>query len=420
MSQVCSITDITDKGYGVTRLDGEVIFVEGALPGDRVILKDINREQKVTHARVASWDYLSPDRVNPFCPHAWDCDGCPLQALSLEAQARIKSNHIQNAFERISGLPLDKVDFVEADEIKHYRNKITLKVVDFQLGYYSRRTNCHIPIETCPIASSEIDASIPLLNTLLKEIKPQTLTQIVLRSGQKGVMLIMEAESLDKALLGFGKASWKSHAFISIYAITGKGRKRRAEFLYGDVYLEDQIGDLVFQISPDAFFQVNRFQTIKLYETALSLLPQKHYPVVLDLYCGIGTITLYAASLADQITGVEINSNAIKDAKRNAGLNDIAHARFKCLKSEEATALLKSKPDLLIVDPPRNGLEKTLIEAICNYQIQTILYISCNPATLARDVKRFVDRDYRVKDPIGVDMFVHSLHVETVTLLERK
>ena len=394
----------------------------------------------------------SPDRVEPKCPYYRQCGGCQIQALSYEKQLEFKERKVRNNLERIGGfseIPMEPI--VGMEEPYHYRNKAqfpvgTDKDGHIVTGFYAGRTHTIIPNRDCalgvPVNREILDLVIDFMEKYHvsaydektgKGLVRHVLIRCGFTSQEKMVCLIINGKSLphsEKLVEALRKIDGMTS--ISINCNTERTNVilgRKTVVLWGQEYITDQIGEISYEISPVSFYQVNPVQTEKLYGLALEYADLHGEETVWDLYCGIGTISLFLAQKAKQVYGVEIIPQAIENAKRNAVKNGIENAEFFVGKSEEvlpefyekeAAAGRKAHADVIVVDPPRKGCDEKLLETIVKMAPDRVVYVSCDSATLARDLKILCENGYELKRARAVDQFCHTVHTESVCLMERK
>ena len=454
---VVTIEDLTRDGEGIGHAEGYTLFVKDGLPGD-VVRARITRPKKMyAYARVETVLVPSPDRVEARCPHARRCGGCLLQEYDYPAQLRWKENYVRSALERIGGfdgLPVRPV--IGMSNPFRYRNKAQYPVgmsrdsdgqTRLSAGFYAARTHSLIAVDDCVI-TGEVNQSVVREFLAFMEqyhIAPydeKTHTGIVrhllIREGRSSGQILVcpivnagrmpHAEELISCLRKIPGVCSISVNYNTVPGNTIMGRK--TETLYGNGWIEDTIGSLTFRISPRSFFQVNPVQTEKLYGAAVEAAGLTGKETVYDLYCGIGTISLFAAQHAKAVYGVEIVADAVRDAKENAARNGIHNAFFFEGAAEKLVTAGEFEPgvscphaDVVILDPPRKGCAPELIDAVRRMEPERIVYVSCDPATLARDLRRFREGDETVYSPEyvqPVDMFPQTCHVECVCLLSNK
>lgn len=435
-------------GEGIGKIDNFTVFVKGAVKGEKVKAKITKVNKNFAFARVMEIIEKSQDRVDPICPAYKRCGGCQMQHLSYEAQLEFKKQKVVDCIERIGKIKMDSVtvqDTIGMEPPYYYRNKVQLPVGEkdgeIQIGFYAERSHEIININKCYIQFEAANEIIKLVKEWMNKFKIQgydeetgngTLRHIMIRKGFRTEQIMLVLVTVNEAL------PYKKELIESITqnidGITGIiqniNRKKtnvilgeKEITLWGDKEIQDYIGEFKFNISSKSFFQVNPVQTEKLYAAALKYAGLTGNEVVFDAYCGTGTISLFLSQNAKMVYGVEIIPEAIENAKINADQNKVTNAEFIVGKSEEEIPKLIErgvKPEVVVVDPPRKGCEKVLLESIANAGPRTIVYVSCDPATLARDLGILSELGYEVKEVQPVDMFPETGHVETVVGMRRK
>ena len=472
------ITDLGSTGEGIGKIDGYTLFVKDALIGDKVRVKVMKTKKNYGYARMLEIIEPSEYRVESECPVARQCGGCQLQHCSYEKQLSWKEEKVANCLRRIGGVPVyteekyrkyknaeeqqnaentaeSKIPIImepilRMDKPVHYRNKAQFPVGYDKdgnpvAGFYAGRTHSIIPQTDCLI---QHECNKQIVETVLEFMKKYNvtaydekknrgivrhiLTRVGKATGEVMVCLVINAKKLPHSE-EFVEMIKNCGINLEIKSITVNINREntnvilgeKVETLYGQSYIEDYIGDIKYRISPLSFYQVNPEQTKKLYQTALEFADIKEGEVVWDLYCGIGTISLFMAREAAKVCGVEIVPQAIEDAKQNAKLNNITNAEFFVGAAEDVvpTQYEKSggrlRADVVTLDPPRKGCDEKLLDTVVKMAPSRIVYVSCDPGTLARDVKVLTDKGYEVKRVRACDMFGGSFHVETVVLLSQ-
>lgn len=441
------IEDMGKDGEGIGKVEGFTLFIKDAVIGDVVEAKLMKVKKNYGYARLINLVTPSPYRVEPKCPVYRQCGGCQIQALDYQEQLKFKERKVRGNLERIGGfedIPMEPIMGME--EPYHYRNKAqfpigTDKNGEIITGFYAGRTHDIIPNTRCYLG---VDVNEEILNVVLNFMKTYHISaydesigkglvrHVLIRTGftSKEIMvcLVLNGKKLphsEKLVEELVKIEGMTS--ITLNVNTKKTNVILGDeiiLLWGETYIKDNIGDIVYQISPLSFYQVNPLQTRKLYETALEYADLKGEETVWDLYCGIGTISLFLAQKAKQVYGVEIVPQAIEDARRNASLNKIENAEFYVGKAEEVLPELYDKEgiyaDVIVVDPPRKGCDEKCLETIVKMAPKRVVYVSCDSATLARDLKYLCERGYEVRRVRACDMFPMTGHVETVVLLSRK
>ena len=452
------ITDIGVSGEGIGHVDGYTLFIKDAVIGDVVEAKVMKAKKNYGYARLMKVITPSEYRVEPKCAFARRCGGCQIQEMSYNRQLVFKDQKIRGNLERIGGFTKDQIDTVMQPVVgmEHpfgYRNKAqfpfgTDKEGNPITGFYAGRTHDIIANTDCALGVEQNKEILEIILQYMRENKIKSydektgkglIRHALIRYGFKTkeimVCLVVNGKKLPKA----ERLIEKLIQIEGMTSITISPNTRRDnvimgdsyEVLWGQGYITDYIGNVKYQISPLSFYQVNPVQTEKLYGLALEYADLKGDETVWDLYCGIGTISLFLAQKAKQVYGVEIVPQAIDDAKENAKINAIDNAEFFVGKAEEVLPEYYAEyerehngetahADVIVVDPPRKGCDETLLETIVKMQPEKVVYVSCDSATLARDLKYLCANGYEIKMCRGVDQFPQSVHVETVVLLSHK
>ena len=452
------ITDIGVSGEGIGHVDGYTLFIKDAVIGDVVEAKVMKAKKNYGYARLMKVITPSEYRVEPKCAFARRCGGCQIQEMSYDRQLVFKDQKIRGNLERIGGFTKDQIDTVMQPVVgmEHpfgYRNKAqfpfgTDKEGNPITGFYAGRTHDIIANTDCALGVEQNKEILEIILQYMRENKIKSydektgkglIRHALIRYGFKTkeimVCLVVNGKKLPKA----ERLIEKLIQIEGMTSITISPNTRRDnvimgdsyEILWGQGYITDYIGNVKYQISPLSFYQVNPVQTEKLYGLALEYADLKGDETVWDLYCGIGTISLFLAQKAKQVYGVEIVPQAIDDAKENAKINAIDNAEFFVGKAEEVLPEYYAEyerehngetahADVIVVDPPRKGCDETLLETIVKMQPEKVVYVSCDSATLARDLKYLCANGYEIKMCRGVDQFPQSVHVETVVLLSQQ
>lgn len=441
------ITDLGSTGEGIGRVDGFTLFVKDALIGDVIEAKVIKVKKSYGYGRLMAVVTPSLYRTEPRCFQARACGGCQIQPLAYEQQLKYKENKVRGLLERVGKVQEYVMEpIIGMEDPWNYRNKAQFPVGrtkdgEVVTGFYAGRTHSIVPVEKCCIQHPENEKLMDIVRQWMndhqisvynEETHKGLVRHIFIRigkyTGEIMVCLVINGKNIPAAedlIQRLIQVPGMASICLNInQAKTNVILGNQMEYLWGAKYIRDFIGDVQYQISPLSFFQVNPVQTQKLYQTALEYGDIKKDEVVWDLYCGIGTISLFLAKHAKQVCGVEIVPQAIDDARENARLNGIENASFFVGKAEEVLPQQYEEKgisaDVIVVDPPRKGCDEKLLECMVRMHPERIVYVSCDPATLARDLKFLEEHGYKVKKVRCVDMFPHSVHVETVCLLERK
>ena len=441
------IEDCGIDGEGIGKADGFTVFVKDAVIGDTVTAKIIKAKKNYGYGRLMEVLKPSPYRVEPKCEFARQCGGCQLQALSYDQQLVFKTNKVKGHLERIGGftdIPMEPI--IGMDELFHYRNKAQFPVGrnkegKIVTGFYAGRTHNIIENRDCALGVAENKEVLDRVIAHMEKygIEPYNeatgkglVRHVLIRYGYftKEVMvcLILNGNKLPKEEQ-LVKSLCEIPGMTSITINVNKKRSNvilgeEIRLLWGQEYITDRIGDISYQISPLSFYQVNPMQTQKLYAKALEYADLHGEETVWDLYCGIGTISLFLAQKAKFVRGVEIVPAAIENAKENAKLNGLENTEFFVGKAEEVLPREYKKngvyADVIVVDPPRKGCDETLLETMIEMNPERIVYVSCDSATLARDLKYLCERGYELRKVCPVDQFGMTVHVETVVLLSQQ
>lgn len=466
-NQIVTITieDIGTEGEGIGRYDGYTLFVKGAVVGDRAKVKVLKAKKTYGYAKVEELLTPSKNRVTPKCPMAGKCGGCQLQQMSYESQLDYKANKVKNCLLRIGNISGEQLAAVTEPVIGmenpfYYRNKAQYPVGMGKdgrpvMGFYASHSHSIIDCTDCAIQEPVNAVILPVIKAFMEEkhisaydettgkgLLRHVLTRVGFHTNEVMVCLIINgkkfpgavelAEKLASVVENYRDNAGTGGYLLQSFCLNVNMEKtnvilgREILPVYKETYITDTIGEIQYRISPLSFYQVNPRQTVKLYEKALEYADLSGNEIVWDLYCGIGTISLFLAQKAKQVYGVEIVPQAIEDAKINSELNHITNAEFFVGAAEEVMpAKYKEsggtmKADVICVDPPRKGCEQSLLDTVVSMEPKRIVYVSCDPATLARDVKYLGEKGYELKKVCPVDQFGHSTHVEIVCLLTRK
>lgn len=445
---IVTIEDIGVNGEGIGKVEGYTLFVKDAIIGDKVEAVITKPKKTYAYAKMFRIIEASPERVSAKCPVARQCGGCQIQELSYSAQLRFKQNKVRGNLERIGGFEAELLDEVMEpicgmDEPFYYRNKAqfpigTDKNGNVITGFYAGRTHQIIPNTECALGVGVNQKILQIVVDFMNEYhiaayEEETgrglVRHVLIRYGFKTkeimVCLVLNGDNLPHSeKLVENLIQIKGMTSIT-YSINREktnvimGKEIRA--LWGQSYITDYIGDVKYQISPLSFYQVNPVQTEKLYGLALEYAKLNGRETVWDLYCGIGTISLFLAQKAKRVYGVEIVPQAIDDARNNAEINGIENVEFFVGKAEEVLPEQYEKnqvyADVIVVDPPRKGCDEQLLNTMIKMQPERIVYVSCDSATLARDLKFLCENGYALEKVRPVDQFPMTVHVETVCLL---
>ena len=444
---IINIEDIGTNGEGIGKYEGYTLFVNNTAIGDKALVKVIKAGKSYGYARLMDLIEPSVFRVKPRCPIADKCGGCQIMHVDYAKQLEYKEDKVKSCLKRIGGfmnIPMEPI--CGMDEPYYYRNKSQFPVGrnkdgKIVIGFYAGRTHSIIDTEHCYIGAEVNIPIIRFMRSFIEEysIEPYNeekhtglLRHILIRTGYKTnelmVCLVVNGRDIphSKELVeGLTKISGMKSICLNIN--TSKTNVILGEkiiSIWQEPYITDYIGSIIYRISPLSFFQVNPVQTEKLYNIALDYADLHGNEIVWDLYCGIGTITLFLAQRARKVYGVEIIPQAIEDARMNASLNGIDNVEFYMGAAEDILPRKYKEEnvsaDVIVVDPPRKGCDQSLLDTILSIAPNRIVYVSCDPATLARDLKYLCESKYEIKKVRPVDQFGHSVHVETVVLLSQQ
>jgi 23S rRNA (uracil1939-C5)-methyltransferase len=444
------IIGISHDGEGVGRVNGFTLFIHGAIPGEKVLVKILKVKKQYGYGKLIRVLAESPDRVDPPCEIYSQCGGCQLQHVSYEAQLRHKRQTVVDNLQRIG-----KLDVAEADDAGirvhptlgmdnpwRYRNKAQMPIGEHEGGliggFYAQGSHRIIDTDKCLIQHRENDDVVLKVKNMARELNIRAyneethrglLRHVVVKHGfatnETMIVLVTNGESIAKQDILVNLIRQEIPNVVSICQNINMQKTNvifgnQTKVLWGSETIRDSIGDIQFLISPRSFYQVNPVQTEVLYRKALDYAQLRGRETVIDAYCGIGTISLFLAQHAETVYGVEIVKEAIEDARRNAELNDINNTTFEVGKAEEVIPAWNKKgirADVIVVDPPRKGCDEVLLQTIIEMKPKRVVYVSCNPSTLARDLRILEDGGFRTVEVQPVDMFPHTVHVEAVVSL---
>ena len=437
------VTDYTTEGQGIAHVEGCAVFVPNAVAGEKIRLRIEVAKKNWAAGKIVEILERSPHRINRECPVAKLCGGCDFWHIDYEEEARLKAERVRNCLNRLGGENLESVPILGAPTCHGYRNKAQYPVASKKnrayAGFFKAGTHEVVENDRCLILPEETDRVKSVVMDYVNQNHVSVYDEVahkgLLRhiyvrrgavSGQVLVCLVINGRSIPKAhelVARLKKIPGFTTLVLSVN--TKKGNAVLGdEFItiHGPGFIEDTLCGLNFRLSPRSFYQVNHAQAQRLYEAAISQAEITKNDTVLDLYCGVGTITLAMAKAAGKVIGVEVIEQAVEDARENAGRNGIENAEFFCGDAGKAALELEEKgikPDVIVVDPPRKGLNADTIEALHRMNPRRIVYVSCDPATLARDVALLKERGYTLKNAMAADLFPRCAHVESVVTLIR-
>lgn len=444
-SYIINIESYSSEGDGIGRIDGVAVFVKGALVGETCKISIMKVGKSCAWGRLVKVITPSPERIEPDCPHFESCGGCRLRHMTYEEELRCKRQRVDDALRRIGGLELSVSAIHGAENPQRYRNKAVFPVSEdkkdgVKVGFYQERTHEVTDINACLLQSDQADKAGRILRRWMHKYKVTAYDErahmglvrhLFVRTNRRRECLICivvngPALPFEHELVKALRAGLPKTVGILLNTNTERtnvilGRKYRT--LWGSETIQDRLCGLTFELSVPSFFQVNRDQAEVLYNIAVDYAGLTGEETVVDLYCGTGTISLVMARKAKKVIGAEIVAPAVRNARENAQRNGFDNAEFICADAGEAAQELARRgirPDVISVDPPRKGLSLEVIDAIGTMQPERVVYVSCDPATLARDLKRFAEVGYQAVKAEAVDMFARTGHVETVCLMSRK
>ena len=433
------------EGEGIVKIDGFTVFVNGMLPGEKGKILIVKVKKSFGYGKLTELIEPSPERTVPPCPYYKTCGGCSIQHMSYKAQLEFKRNKVRDCVERIGGIfGAEYPETIGMDEPWRYRNKAQYPVGKDRdgktvIGFYAPRSHRITDIDGCML---QMDGSEKIIEITRKYIEKynvpvydetahsgllrHVITRTSRSTGEMMVTFVINGKNLPHSVELIEEL--RKTGYVASVALNINREKTNAILgaksltLWGKDTIRDEIGGVKFDISSLSFYQVNPVQTEKLYGLAIDAAGLTGRETVIDVYCGIGTISLLAAKKAKTVHGIEIVERAVEDAKANAVINGIKNASFEAGKAEDILPKMYAegtRADVIFVDPPRKGLEPSVIEAVCGMEPDRIVYVSCDPATLARDLKLFAQKGYGTGKINTVDMFCQTGHVESVVLMSR-
>jgi len=389
-------------GRGITSINNKICFVENALPGEEVEIEIVNEKKNYLEAKVINYIKKSTNRVDNICPYSNVCGGCNLNHMSYEDENKFKEEKVKDLVSKFSKLDKSLVKEICYDKEFNYRNKVVFHIKNKKLGLYKNKSNDIVEIDNCLLLDDKINSFIPKLNELVLVNDIEEITIKVSNDSNNSMIVI---RGVVNNLLNIKD--------LFDVVVVNK------EVISKDDRILTNIGDYKFLLSSEAFFQVNKYVTEKLYDEVLDNIKKYKSHNVLDLYCGTGTIGIYVSKYVDKVFGIEINKMAVEDANKNKELNNINNIEFKSGKVEHIIEEVKEKFDTIIVDPPRSGLDTNTINNIFRINPDTVIYVSCDPTTLSRDLNTLKE-NYNIKYIKPFNMFPRTYHCESIAVLERK
>ena len=434
------VTGYTAEGLGVARIGGQVVFIHGGVRGETCTVQVLKVQKQVAFAKVRQVLVPAPGRQAVDCPHYPACGGCALRHLTYDEELEAKRQRVEDALRRIGGSDIAVSEILPSPQVLHYRNKSQFPVGrDGTIGFYRARSHTVIPVSDCLLQRPEANRAAQALGRYMSRYAVPgydettgtgLIRHLYVRTSAAGASLVCVVANGAQLPHEAQLVELLREACPGITGVVLNSNTRETNVILGESYrtlwgsdrLEDTLCGLRFVLSVPSFYQVNREQAERLYQRAIEMAGLTGQETVLDLYCGTGTITLAMAGRARRVLGAEIVAPAIEDARNNAVRNNIANAEFFCGDAgavAERLAAEQLRPDVITVDPPRKGLGEEVIPAIARMAPERVVYVSCDPATLARDIKRFAGVGYRLAEAVAVDMFPRTSHVEAIVLLQR-
>ena len=439
------IDALTSEGSGVGRYNGLAVFVRGTVPQDKIVAHIIKRSKNYAIGIVDQIISPSPNRIESDCPYSQKCGGCSFRHMTYEQELDYKLSRVNDALKRIGHIDIQASEIVGADKLERYRNKAQYPVLirDRALfsGFYAYKSHRIVACDDCKLQSREFKQGIKAFS---KWIEQANVTSYDENSG-KGLLrhiyfrkafatdeimacAVINGDSIPREELLISLLKEHMPTLKSVVLNINKDKTNvilgnTSKTIWGSDTITDVLCGKKFVISPNSFYQVNHDQCEKLYAIARDFADLNGDETLLDLYCGVGTIGLTMADNVKALVGIEIVEQAIKNAKINAKINDVNNARFICADAKNGAKILKSegvKPDIIVLDPPRKGCDSELLEAVNEFSPKKIVYVSCDSATLARDLAILEQSNYIAKKVVAVDMFPRTPHVETVVLLSQR
>ena len=439
-----NIDSLTSEGSGIGRFDGFAVFVRGVVPGDEIIAHIIKRSKNYAIGIVK--DIIKPSgfRIESDCPVSSKCGGCSFRNVSYDEELRYKRGRVQDALERIGKLDIEVEEIIGADNCSHYRNKAQypVSICDGELfaGFYAYKSHRIICNDGCALQPKEFKAGLEAFKIWVKKANVTSydentgkglLRHIFFRKGfATGDIMacaVINGTSIPQSELLVSLLKERLDGLKSVVININREKSnvilgKESKTVWGDDYISDILLGKKFVISPNSFYQVNHDQCERLYAKAREYANLCENEILLDLYCGVGTIGLTMADSVKRLIGVEIIPQAIENAKINARLNNVDNAQFICADAPTAAKRLEKEgisPNVIILDPPRKGCDAVLFDTVCQMSPERIVYVSCDSSTLARDLKILDEKGYKTKRVCAVDMFPRTPHVEAVALIEK-
>lgn len=388
-------------GRGIIKINGKIGFIKNSLPGEEIKMQITKENKKYFEGNCTKIHQDNENRTIPICPYYHYCGGCQLMHMNQKLQKEFKTEKVKNIMDKFLSSEVIVQDVIQESNI-NYRNKVVLHVKNNRLGFYQDKSNDLIEIEKCFLVNDKINEILPILKKYIEE--ETNINKITIKIGNitNEIMIIVE---------GKVKNNFKLLEIANVVVIND-------QIITDKKYITSYIGKKEYVVSKNSFFQVNYFVATKIYDKVRSYIASLGCKNVLDLYCGAGTIGIYIADLVDNVLGIEVVDDAIRDAEINKKINKVDNVRFLLGKVEDLTSNINDKFDTIIVDPPRSGLDQKVIKTLLEVKPKNIIYVSCDPITFARDLK-LLENDYNISEVTPYDMFGNTYHVECVCVLNR-
>ncbi len=440
------VLSLSSEGNGICKIKDFAVFVPNAIPGDKLLIKILKVKKNYAFSKIEKILKPSSNRIKPDCDSFPKCGGCTFRNLKYESELLFKERKVKDALEKIGGMKDLKIEkIIPSEKIDGYRNKAQLPIsIDesghYIVGFYTKHTHRVVDCKDCKLQPEVFRKSIEAFLAWANKTKPSVYDErlhsgllrhlylrIAEKTGEVMFSLVINGDGIEDSELLINTVRRTVPQVKGIILNINKADTnvvlgKENKVIWGKECLTDELCGLKFNISPNSFYQVNRSQTEKLYSLVKEYADLSGIETVLDLYCGTGTIGLTMAKKCKKLIGVEIVEQAIENAKNNTKMNNIKNASFVCMDAKLAFEKLKkqgNKIDVVVIDPPRKGCDENVINLISHFKVPKVIYVSCDPATLARDLKLFAEKSYKVKSIRPVDMFPRTAHVETVVLLSK-
>lgn len=407
-----NIEGLENEGCGVAKVNGMIVFIPKTLVGEKVKIRITEIKKNYARGKVINIIEPSLMRIKNDCPYYEECGGCNLRHQGDKENLKFKKEKVEIALKKIGKIKTSVDDVIPSPKNDNYRNKASFKLEKDKIGFYSSGSYQLVDIENCKLLEDDINDCLYVIRNYLKENGNHCIKEITIKRGNALGELLVNVYSLDDSDIGIVNYLRKNAKNIKTIIYNER-------IVLGDGYIGQIINGYMFNCSYNSFFQVNSMQTEKLYSTAVKLAKLNKNDVVMDLYCGTGTIASILSSYVKKVIGVEIVENAIIDAKENLKINNINNVSFICSDVTKAVSKINEKIDVIFIDPPRKGIDRKAIAIIKKINPKKIIYISCNPVTMARDLSYLNDL-YNIEKVTPVDMFPKTAHVECVSVLYRK